>query len=80
MPLVSQTSGGIPSKEVPPVGSHPTLSANFAVPVSAETPTGTFNHTVEAVWPKQPRLYASGCVFSKNGESQWMPESKKVLK
>jgi hypothetical protein len=48
--------------------------------VSAETPTGTFNHTVEAVWPKQPRLYASGCVFSKNGESQWMPESKKVLK
>jgi len=24
--------------------------------MGALTPTETFNHTVEAVWPKQPRL------------------------
>ena len=79
MPLVLKTSGGLRSKEVPPVGSNPTLSANFAVPVSASTPTETFNHTVEAMWPKQSRLYASGCVFSKNGETLWTPESKEGL-
>jgi hypothetical protein len=80
MPLVSQTSGGLRSKEVPPTGSNPVLSANFAVPASALTPTETFNHTVEAMWPKQPRLYASGCVFSKIGERLWTPESNAGLK
>ena len=80
MPLVSQTSGGLQSKEVLPVGSNPTLSANFAVPVSAETPTETFNRTVEAMRPKQPRLYALWLCLSKIGETAWTPESKKVLR
>lgn len=60
-------------------GSTPVPASNFAVPVSALTPTETFNHTVEAMWPKQPRLYASGCVFP-IGETRWTPDSKKALK
>ena len=68
MPLVSQTSGGLRSKEVPPVGSNPTLSAKHAVPVSALTPTGTFNHTAGATWPKQPDFNASRCVSPRGAQ------------
>jgi hypothetical protein len=62
------------------VGSSPTPTANFAVPVSALTPTGTFNHTAEAMWPKQPRLYASAVFNPREENTPWKRENKKVLK
>lgn len=56
-------------------GSNPAVAAIFAVPVSAQTLTGTFNHTAEAMRSKQPKLYASRCV-SQKGAQQWTNNRK----
>jgi hypothetical protein len=46
-------------------------ATKFAVPASALTPAGTFNHTQPKLYgPKQPELYLSGCV-SQIGAQQW---------
>ena len=82
---VLDTGGGACSAcdagHAPPIRSNRIVAAS-AVPASALTPAGTFNHnTVEAAsWPKQPRLYASGCVLTKNGDTSWKQENKKGLK
>jgi hypothetical protein len=52
-------------------GSIPTPASNFAVPMGAQTPTGTFNHTAEAMWPKQPKVYASAVSFPRTEKTQW---------
>lgn len=61
-------------------GSKPAPASNFAVPVSALTPTGTFNHTAEAMWPKQPELYCFRCVIPREENTSWKRENKKGLK
>ena len=58
------------------VGPIPAPASNFAVPVSALTLTGTFNHTAEAMWPKQPRLYASAVSFPRMEKTQWTNNGK----
>ena len=85
--LLSFCSGGIAklakaaSLQGAIAGSKPAPASNFAVLVSADTPTETFNHAQSTLYgPKQPRLYALWLCLSKNGETAWTPESKKVLK
>jgi hypothetical protein len=62
------------------VGSNPTLSANNATGVEALTPTPVFNHTAEAMWPKQPRLYASAVYNPREENTSWKQEKSKGLK
>jgi hypothetical protein len=58
------------------------IAAASAVPASALTPAGTFNHnTVEAVpWPKQPRLYRFWLCLNHKGDTPWKRENNAVLK
>jgi hypothetical protein len=46
----------------------------------ALTSVTAFNHTAEAVWPKQPRLYASAVCFPRKENTQWKSENKKVAR
>lgn len=54
-------------------GSSPTPASNFAVPMGAQTPTGTFNHTQPKLYgPKQPELYTVPAVlFQTRSTQQW---------
>ena len=56
-------------------GSKPAPASNFAVPVSALTPTGTFNHTAEAMRPSN-RKYRASAVSLPRGETSWKQEKK----
>lgn len=62
------------------VGSNPTPAANNATGVEALTSTPVFNHTAEAMWPKQPKLYASAVSIPREEKTRWKPENKKGLK
>ena len=62
-------------------GSIPAPASNFAVPMGAQTPTGTFNHTQPKLYgPKQPELYRSGCVFQTRSAQQWTKDKNAACK
>lgn len=82
-------NGGVPErsigtvlKTVEPQGSASSnlaASANLAALTGVCAPVKAFNHTAEAEWPKQPKLYASRCV-SQIGAQQWTKENSAALK
>ncbi len=62
-------------------GSIPTPASNFAVPMGAQTPTGTFNHIQPKLHgPKQPELYIFGCVFQIRSTQQWTRDKNAAFK
>lgn len=57
-------------------GSIPTPASNFAVPMGVCAPIRTFNHTAEAMRPKQPKVYASAVSFPRKVRTQWTNNRK----
>jgi hypothetical protein len=52
-------------------GSIPTPASNFAARAEASTSAPAFNHTAEAMRPKQPKVYASAVSFPRKVRTQW---------
>ena len=52
-------------------GSIPAPASNFATEAEALTSAPVFNHTAEAVRPKQPKVYASAVSFPRKARTQW---------
>jgi hypothetical protein len=55
-------------------------ATKFATGVEALTSTPVFNHTAEAMRPKQPRLYASAVFNPREENTPWKREKLKGLK
>lgn len=80
---VPEWFNGAVSKTADPsghVGSNPTPTANDATGMEALTSTPVFNHTAEAMGPKQPRLYASAVFNPREENTSWKREKSKGLK